>query len=207
MLWWNRSARPQQPSSSEATPAGQKAVALRLAIPPAHAKLWEKLAAFPIDDPAAEFPLSKRLAKEQEWSHELALRVVEEYRKFLFLSMVSPQMVTPSLRVDEAWHLHLLYTRSYWQELCVKTLGRLIHHQPSTGGKQEDERFSDLYDRTLELYTEFFGEPPHDIWGCCHRAKTGLVAGNAQLPSFSEDESVLFEMIGQAAERINKNAV
>jgi hypothetical protein len=134
-------------------------------IPAEHAELWAKLAAFPIDNPVAEYPLSRRLADEQEWTHEYALRVVEEYRKFMFLCMVAGHVCTPSLHVDEAWHLHLLYTRSYWQELCWKTLGRLIHHQPSMGGTSEEKKYAGLYQQTLDSYAGFFGEPPVDIWG------------------------------------------
>ena len=171
------------------------------------AVIWGKLAAFPIDDPSAEVPLSKRLSKEEEWSHEYALRVVEEYRKFLFLSMVADHMVTPSLRVDQAWHCHLLYTRSYWEGLCLRTLGRLIHHEPSKGGEEEEKHFGDLYGRTLDLYARFFGEPPEDIWGCRHGehrspAACRGVTGPAPGEPIPDNERELLSMIEKAALRL-----
>jgi hypothetical protein len=209
MFWLRPSARERKPAQADAGRPERGSDAPRFKIPLAHAALWEKLAAFPIDDPSAQFQLSMRLAKEQEWTHDFALRVIEEYRKFLFLSMVSPEMVTPSLRVDEAWHLHLLYTRSYWQELCVKTLGRLIHHQPSTGGQQEDEKFSGLYVRTLDLYAGIFGEPPEDIWGR-RQSKPNQAVGkelSAAPVASAADDRALFALIGQAAERLKQGPV
>lgn len=151
----------------------------RFTIPPEFEDLWQRIEKFPIDKPGTDFPLSKRLSKEQDWNLEFTLRVIQEYRKFLFLCVVSPHMVTPSLTVDEAWHMHLIYSWNYWVDLCVGTLRRLIHHQPSEGGGTEDDKFADLYQRTLALYASYFGEPPVDIWG--HRddaatTPTGRVA-------------------------------
>jgi hypothetical protein len=127
--------------------------------------LWGKLLAFKFDDIDAERPFSQRLAEEQGWEPDFTVRVIEEYRKFVFLMMAADHMCVPSKIVDEAWHLHLLYTRSYWEELCTKTLGRIIHHGPGKGGKKEDAKYADFYSQTLNTYAEFFGEPPQDIWG------------------------------------------
>lgn len=83
----------------------------------------------------------------------------------MFLCVTTGHMCTPSVHVDEAWHLHLLYTKSYWDKLCKEVLGRPIHHQPSEGGTSENTRFAGLYERTLNSYASVFGEPPADIWG------------------------------------------
>jgi hypothetical protein len=73
--------------------------------------------------------------------------------------------VTPSDTVDQAWHLHLIYTRHYWQELCDKILGLQLHHDPSAGGTVESNRFERQYEQTIESYKAAFGEaPPADIW-------------------------------------------
>ena len=73
--------------------------------------------------------------------------------------------MTPSVDVDEAWHLHLLYTHSYWDELCGKVLRRPLHHNPSGGGAANTKRFREAYLATLEAYERTFGErPPADIW-------------------------------------------
>ena len=88
-----------------------------------------------------------------------------EYQRFLYLAMVAGHPVTPSEAVDQAWHLHLVYTKSYWQQLCRDVLGRDLHHEPTTGGAHEGAKFVDWYSRTLESYQTTFGEPPPaEIW-------------------------------------------
>jgi hypothetical protein len=37
---------------------------------------------------------------------------------------ISTHIVTPSEQVDQVWHLHLTYTRSYWDEFCPNVLGQ-----------------------------------------------------------------------------------
>ena len=73
--------------------------------------------------------------------------------------------VTPSDQVDQAWHLHLTYTQSYWNDLCRDLLGRPLHHGPTRGGRVEKSKYGKWYQRTLDDYTRFFGHPPPaDIW-------------------------------------------
>ena len=130
-----------------------------------HSELWRGICAFQIDDPNSELMFSERLARDHGWSAEYARRVIEEYKRFVFLAMVAEHEVTPSHDVDEAWHLHLIYTRSYWDELCRKILGRPLHHVPTRGGPHERTRHSTQYLQTLATYAEVFGgAPPTDIW-------------------------------------------
>lgn len=132
---------------------------------PARAALRERLAAYRIDDPQAAFPFSARLARENGWTRGHTLRVLEEYHRFLYLAMTAGHPVSPSQQVDEAWHLHLLYTRSYWEDLVPHVLGRPLHHGPTRGGGAERAKFDDWYARTLASYRAAFGaEPPADIW-------------------------------------------
>jgi hypothetical protein len=127
--------------------------------------LWQKIQAFEFDLPGATLSLSARLARDNNWKHDFALRVLAEYKKFVFLCCIGDKEITPSDTVDQAWHLHLLYTRSYWEDFCRDTLGMPLHHGPTKGGKQEKERFSGGYDRTFDRYRAFFNsEPPADIW-------------------------------------------
>lgn len=127
--------------------------------------LWTKLSAFEFDAQQATLTFTRRLARDNGWSAELAKRVVDEYRRFLFLSQVAGHPVTPSDEVDQAWHLHLVYTRSYWDELCGRVLEQPLHHGPTRGGPVEGGKFEDWYERTLGSYREWFGEaPPEDIW-------------------------------------------
>jgi uncharacterized protein (TIGR04222 family) len=73
--------------------------------------------------------------------------------------------VTPSEQVDQAWHLHLTYTKSYWERFCPDVLGMPLHHNPTQGGSAEQDKFVLWYNKTLESYRWFFREqPPADVW-------------------------------------------
>ena len=120
------------------------------------ADLWRRIQSFSFDDGDVDHPFAARLARENRWSAEFTARVIEEYRRFVFLSVAAGHAVTPSKIVDEAWHLHLIYTRSYWERLCPLVLGRPLHHEPSRGGAQEEEKFREQYRKTLASYRRFF---------------------------------------------------
>jgi hypothetical protein len=126
--------------------------------------LYQKIQAFALDEPNVYFTYSQRLARAHRWSNDYSQRVIEEYKKFLFLAIAAGHPVTPSVAVDEAWHLHLTYTRSYWDELCGQVLGKPLHHHPTQGGQQQRQLFENYYAQTLESYQQFFGCPPDDIW-------------------------------------------
>jgi hypothetical protein len=127
--------------------------------------LWHRVQNFQLDEPGVPFKFSDRLARENGWTIVYAKRVIEEYKRFIFLCCVSPGGVTPSDPVDQAWHLHLTFTRSYWIDLCKNTLQKEIHHNPTKGGKSEAQKFDGYYTSSQQLYTEKFGtRPPADIW-------------------------------------------
>jgi len=127
--------------------------------------LWNALDHFDLDDAQSALTFSERLSRENGWSLLFTLRCIEEYKRFIFLACVAGHPVTPSDEVDQVWHLHLLYTESYWIEMCQHILKKNIHHGPTKGGKQEDEKFTDWYARTKESYTRLFNQPPPiDIW-------------------------------------------
>lgn len=128
-------------------------------------ELWERISQFEFDDLDSEFTFSQRLARENNWTLEFTLRVLFEYKRFIYLICISDQPMTPSDQVDQAWHLHLLYTQSYWIRFCKETLGKDIHHGPTKGGKEEKEKYRDYYTQTKKKYQEVFSEPPpEDIW-------------------------------------------
>lgn len=127
--------------------------------------LWNRIDSFKLDDEQSSFTFTARLARENGWNNTYTYRVVEEYKKFIFLCCVSPSGVTPSDAVDQAWHLHLTYTRSYWVDFCRDTLGQEIHHNPTKGGNAEAEKFDGYYTHSFKLYEDKFGtQPPADIW-------------------------------------------
>ena len=127
--------------------------------------LWRRIESFEIDDGVPTLTFSARLARENGWTQEFARRVVTEYKRFVYLAMVAGHRVTPSEHVDQAWHLHLTYTDSYWKRLCIHVLPRALEHTPTRGGDTENDKFGDWYAKTLHSYErEFGGTPPRDIW-------------------------------------------
>jgi uncharacterized protein (TIGR04222 family) len=126
--------------------------------------LYERIEAFRFDEPGASLTFIQRLARDHRWSLEYAWRVVIEYKRFAFLAVAAGHPVTPSEDVDEAWHLHLVYTKSYWDEFCPNVLGKQLHHHPTTGGESERDKHIDWYANTLASYEKIFGPAPADIW-------------------------------------------
>src|SRR6478735_8699456 len=88
--------------------------------------LWKMIREFELDDNASPMTFTDRLAQENGWTHEFAIRAILEYKKFIFLICISNQPLTPSDEVDQVWHLHLLYTHSYWKEFCPLVLKKEI---------------------------------------------------------------------------------
>ena len=130
-----------------------------------HPRLWAKIQAFELDDEHSEFTFTERLARDNDWSVSYGKEVVEEYKKFIYLCCCDYGEITPSDAVDQAWHLHLTYTKSYWVDLCRNTLGREIHHNPTKGGSKENAKYSSCYDSIIEVYeAEFCQKPPVTIW-------------------------------------------
>ena len=148
-------------------------------------QLWQQLTRFEITRPTQAWTFEARLARENGWGLDRALAVVREYKRFLFLLLTLKHPLTPSEDIDTAWHLHLLYTKSYWDEFCATIARRPIHHLPSTGSPEDWEKFHRQYEQTLASYTAVFGEPPpRDIWPST--AKRFETAGQARWVNLNE---------------------
>jgi hypothetical protein len=127
--------------------------------------VWRRLFSYTIGPSDAALSFADRLARENGWTPAHAARVIDEYKRFAFLAATADYPVTPSDAVDQAWHLHLCYTRDYWERFCPNVLGRPLHHSPTAGGDAELHRYFDQYAHTLKSYEAAFGAcPPVDIW-------------------------------------------
>ncbi|XOV94208.1 MAG: glycine-rich domain-containing protein [Bacteroidota bacterium] len=130
-----------------------------------HQDLWARIKKFEIADPQAEFPFLDRLARENSWTHEYSARAILEYKRFMFLICISEHPLTPSDQVDQVWHLHLIYSESYWKDFCRDTLRKAVQHGPTKGGEKEKAKYNNWYEATKDLYRNNFElEPPKDIW-------------------------------------------
>jgi hypothetical protein len=139
-------------------------------VSPPSTELWQRIAAYTIGPDGAALTFAERLARENRWSASYADRVIGEYKRFCYLAITSGHEVTPSDAVDQAWHLHLTYSRDYWQEFCPAVLGADLHHGPTRGGPVERTRYYRQYAATLSAYEAIFGDPPPaDIWPTARR--------------------------------------
>lgn len=126
---------------------------------------WRALQALSLDDAESLFPFSARLKKENGWTVGFTRQAIEEYRRFLLLAKHAGHPITPSPVIDQVWHLHLVYTCSYWEDFCKGVLERPLHHHPTSGGPEEGTKFREQYLRTLQSYRALFGEePPEEFW-------------------------------------------
>ncbi len=108
----------------------------------------QKLESFEIGSPSDGLTFAHRLARENNWSIAFSKSVVIEYKRFIYLIAISDHQMTPSDQMDQAWHLHMTYTRSYWVDLCRNTLGFELHHNPTKGGDNEGRKFRKQYQHT-----------------------------------------------------------
>ena len=131
--------------------------------------VWRRLAGYSVGPDDADFTFEARLARENGWDAAFAARVLKEYRRFCYLAVSAGHPVTPSDAVDQAWHLHLTYSRDYWNRFCPDVLGKPLHHGPTAGGQAEHDRYYRQYADTLASYEAAFGLPPADIWPDAHR--------------------------------------
>lgn len=132
---------------------------------PSNHELYEEIMSLEIDEDNIDFTFSDRLSRENKWQKSYSKRCVIEYKRFVYLSSITNKSLTPSDQVDQVWHLHLTYTKSYWINLCRNILKTELHHGPTKGGETEIKKYKDQYQHTLNIYKKEFNElPPNDIW-------------------------------------------
>ena len=88
-----------------------------------------------------------------------------EYKLFLTMGYTASKTITPSEETDQVWHLHQTYTRHYRSSM-IKYLKKHFKHEPTIGGKVQNDLFSDIYTSTLNFYESLFNcHPPDEVWG------------------------------------------
>lgn len=107
----------------------------------------------------------KRYCKEQNLDEKTAEMHFTELKKFLIVCRTNIGKVrsTPSRKVDEAWHLFILFTRDY-AAFCEKYLGQFIHHKPTLVENEEEAQvMMNAYENTREIAVQLFGESNLDL--------------------------------------------
>lgn len=98
--------------------------------------------------------LIPRIAEEHGLDTAEAAMLLREAKRMLYLSSLGHRPISPSVRVDWAWHEMLMFTRFY-QEFA-DYIGRFVHHDPTPGPPGG----GDWYRTTKENYKKVFGEEP-----------------------------------------------
>ena len=131
-----------------------------------------------------------KVAKKHGWSNEFAFLAVREYKKFVFLGVISHYEVTPSEVIDRVWHEHQLFTKGY-REFCANVLLQHFDHSPELiAFGDQNEAFSAQYQKTLAFYEHEFGTvPPPEIWGRT-KFNPALIKGLVAKPERKHSDSV-----------------
>jgi len=122
-----------------------------------------------------------KLSRKLGWHRSFALRAIAEYKRFVYLGVVSNFGVTPSKVIDQVWHEHLLFSRAY-RDFCAEVLRCEFDHNPELVPVDEETGvFEAQYRATLDAYEKEFGAmPPADIWAIPKFKMSGVPAGNFQ---------------------------
>ena len=127
--------------------------------------LWDEIAAkFGGQNPFTK-AFADKLSRKLNWKKNFALKAIWEYKKFVYMGVISDFSVTPSKVIDQVWHEHLLFSSGY-RKFCKEIIRYDFDHNPelvSVGS--QTEAFQSQYFHTIELYKKEFGlEPPPEIW-------------------------------------------
>jgi len=104
--------------------------------------------------------LQEKIRTALNTNEERTEQALREVLRFLFLVSLGKEVLTPSLKVDLAWHEFILHTKAY-HKFCERHFRRYLHHSP--GGTKEENQGQ--FQRTVELYREHFGTPDPYFWG------------------------------------------
>ena len=133
-------------------------------------ELWEKVARHSLPfraewDGGAEPPrecasFAEALCKSGDWTDQSALRLEAEYRRYLFLTRVAGEPISPPPLLEEVCLQHL-DTGAGLAVCCAPglTAGLVAIHGLS------DKDWADRYHKARMIYLREFGHPPpKDIW-------------------------------------------
>jgi hypothetical protein len=131
-------------------------------VPP---NLWEKINEKFGGTNASTKAFADKISRKHNCSKGYALKAVNEYKKFLYLAVISDFHVTPSQPIDKVWHEHILFTQAYGI-FCKEIIEYELNHHPELIPiEDQTERYHAQYLSTIELYIKEFGKsPPTSIW-------------------------------------------
>lgn len=137
-------------------------------MPVSDIELWDKIQGYSMPRPTSRTrwfqaevgDFESLLERDMNVSADDAKRLVQEYRKFLYLKALDGGLLTPPPDLDEVWHKHIECPNAAWDEFCRTVVGKPLEHRKGLSSEQARK----AYDRALALYETQFGSRPTDIW-------------------------------------------
>lgn len=130
------------------------------------ASMWDQVLSRFGGTNASTKAFAHKLSVKLGWNDRFALKAVLEYKKFVYLGVVSDFVVTPSEIIDQVWHQHILFSKAY-RSFCQEVIEYDFDHSPELIPLlNQTGTYNAQYLDTLDLYRkEFDIEPPAAIWG------------------------------------------
>ncbi len=137
---------------------------IRPSISISHATI-ERLVAAGVDPVVAniDLELAKLLLESKEsWSNQRCIIGELEYKRFLTLHLWNQNIeypLVPTTLIDMVWHMHLLDTRAYFEDMSF-VFGDYLHHFPYLGfiGEESKRLKKSAFVKFCNLYEWTFGE-------------------------------------------------
>ncbi|MFY7839252.1 MAG: glycine-rich domain-containing protein [Lacibacter sp.] len=126
---------------------------------------WNRITELFGGEDASTKAFADKIKRKHQWGTNFAMFAIHEYKKFVYLGVISNFQVTPSKVIDVVWHEHLLFTKPY-RDFCENIIQHNFDHHPELIPIDEQtEQFAEQYVKTLLLYrTEFGKDAPVEIW-------------------------------------------
>lgn len=142
------------------------------------ANMWGRITTMFVGPDASAKAFASKIARKHKLKNAFAFKAVHEYKKYVYLGIVSDFNVTPSKIIDIIWHEHLLFSQAY-RQFCDHVIEYTFDHHPELLPlKDQTGQFNAQYLDTLDLYRNEFGmEPPADIWDNTKYDKGNIING------------------------------
>jgi hypothetical protein len=131
-------------------------------VPP---NVWNRITELFGGEDASTRAFADKIKRKHNWSADFSLHAIHEYKKFVYLGIISSFQVTPSKIIDIVWHEHLLFTKPY-RQFCDEVIRYNFDHHPELMPfDDQTEAYAEQYIKTLLLYRSEFGfDAPVEIW-------------------------------------------
>lgn len=105
--------------------------------------------------------LKKKIGTACDIGEAETKEILAEVLRFMQLVELSAERLTPSYKVDLAWHEFILFTKLY-ADFCNRHFDRFIHHYPGENEADNKNGFKKLH----YFYNKYFGIKPNPkYWG------------------------------------------